>query len=55
VRRRKKYRTEWKVLTAGKECRNVYNEAVFKLHSVARVGKTGNINKFELKQRLIIL
>jgi hypothetical protein len=54
-KRKEKYRAERKVLTAGERCRKVYNEAVCKLHSVARIGKTGNVDKFELKQWLIIL
>jgi len=33
--------------------RKLYNEAVCKLQSVARIGKTENVGKSELKQLLV--
>jgi len=49
-----KKRDMWRnVLTAGGGCRTQYNEAVCKLQSVARIGKTGNIGKSKLKQLLV--
>jgi hypothetical protein len=41
-------------LTAGEGCRKLYNEGVYNLQFVARIEKTGNIGKSELKQLLLV-